>query len=282
VEFDNAASADRAIETLNGRELDGSQLKINRAYQTQQAIKSPDKFNVFVGDLSGEINDQQLFKEFSHFGSLAEARVMWDMSTGRSRGYGFVSFNKPEDAEEALRTMDGKLLGSRVIRCNWAQHHGGRGAVGSLQAGFVEGEASNGQPSPQVTTRMYEAVVSQTPSWHCTVYVGNIPQFTSVTVLLPIFQSLGYVVDFKYQPERGFAFVQYDCHERAALVIVQLTGFQIHGRILKVGWGKEKVAHASYRSPPGHYSRVFSPLQPQPYPFPIPYPYQMPPHQYGP
>lgn len=270
MEFDNAESADRAISELNGKALDGSELKINRAYQTQQAIKSPDKFNIFVGDLSGEINDEQLFKAFAHYGSLAEARVMWDMSTGRSRGYGFVSFNNPEDAAEAIRTMDGKMLGSRVIRCNWALHRGGTKGGGAAGYMSPDGQLPT-HANPQMAAQMYEAVLAQTPSWHCTVYVGNIPQFTSVTALLPIFQSLGYVVDFKYQADRGFAFVQYDCHERAASVIVQLTGSQIQGRVLKVGWAREK-AYGGYRSP-SQYGSSFSPMQ-NPYQYAVPYGFQ--------
>jgi nucleolysin TIA-1/TIAR len=47
---------------------------------------------VFVGDLSPEVNDEVLNKAFGAFGSLSEARVMWDMNSGKSRGYGFLSF----------------------------------------------------------------------------------------------------------------------------------------------------------------------------------------------
>ncbi len=49
---------------------------------------------------------------------------MWDMKTGRSRGYGFVAFRERPDAEKALSSMDGEWLGSRAIRCNWANQKG--------------------------------------------------------------------------------------------------------------------------------------------------------------
>lgn len=47
---------------------------------------------------------------------------MWDHSTGRSKGYGFVSFRTKEEAEAAIEKMHGKQVGSRKVRCGWAQH----------------------------------------------------------------------------------------------------------------------------------------------------------------
>ena len=61
-----------------------------------------------------------LLQAFSTFGPVSEARVMWDMKTGRSRGYGFVAYRDRADADRALSSMDGEWLGSRAIRCNWA------------------------------------------------------------------------------------------------------------------------------------------------------------------
>lgn len=51
-----------------------------------------------------------------------DARVMWDHSTGRSKGYGFVSFRSKEDGDRAIQEMHGHLIGSRRVRCGWAQH----------------------------------------------------------------------------------------------------------------------------------------------------------------
>ena len=45
---------------------------------------------------------------------------MWDMNTGKSRGFGFVAFRNKAHAEQAIATMNGERLGSRAIRVNWA------------------------------------------------------------------------------------------------------------------------------------------------------------------
>lgn len=49
---------------------------------------------------------------------------MWDQLSGKSRGFGFVVFKEKADAEKALAAMNGQWLGSRAIRCNWANQKG--------------------------------------------------------------------------------------------------------------------------------------------------------------
>ena len=77
------------------------------------------RYHVFVGDLSPEVDDYVLKKAFSAFGTMSDARVMWDGNSGKSRGYGFLAFVDKTDAEQAIMIMNGKRLGSRKIRVNW-------------------------------------------------------------------------------------------------------------------------------------------------------------------
>ena len=91
-----------------------------------------------------------------------------------------------------------------------------------------------------MSPQSYDIVLRQTPSWQTTVYLGNIAHFTQQQELIPLLQNFGFIVDFKFHPERGCAFVKYDTHERAALAIIQLAGFNLNGRPLKCGWGKER------------------------------------------
>jgi RNA recognition motif-containing protein len=85
---------------------------------------------LFVGGLSWDTNDQSLAAAFGAFGSVTEAKVISDRDTGRSRGFGFVTFDAPADAQTAIAEMDGKDLDGRTIRVNEAedkQRGGGRG-----------------------------------------------------------------------------------------------------------------------------------------------------------
>ena len=114
-------AAETALQTLNGRKIFDTEVKVNWANQgTANKEDTQNHFHVFVGDLSPEVNDEILNKAFGAFGSLSDARVMWDMSSGKSRGYGFLAFRDKTDAEQAIATMNGEWLGSRAIRVNWA------------------------------------------------------------------------------------------------------------------------------------------------------------------
>ncbi|KAH3678903.1 hypothetical protein WICPIJ_008791 [Wickerhamomyces pijperi] len=309
VEFVNDSEASAAFESLSGSALDGAEITINWAYQSQQSSKDQDLFNVFVGDLATDVNDEFLKKAFERFASLVQAHVMWDMQTGRSRGYGFVSFSDEKDAEEAIQTMNGELIAGRAVRLNWAshklpqqqqQHHqygnghhhnngyrnnsnhhhhhnngnnnsnsnnnnnnnnnGYRNNYHSHHSNYqhiygngnVPNQQSNGQLSNDSTPsagsnastdgliapQTFEAILRKTPTWLTTVYIGNLAHYTTQNDLVPLLQTFGYIVDLKFYPEKGCAFVKYDSHDRAALAIAQLQGLVMNGRPLKSGWGK--------------------------------------------
>lgn len=127
-------AAEQALNTLNGCKIFETEIKVNWAYQNVQAKEDlSSHFHVFVGDLSPEITDEILKKAFAAFGSLTDARVMWDVATGKSRGYGFLAFREKVDADQAIAAMNGEWLGSRAIRVNWANQR--MGANGQMETG---------------------------------------------------------------------------------------------------------------------------------------------------
>lgn len=245
VEFDDPGAAERALNTLNGRRVHNSEIKVNWAYQSNTNNKedTSSHFHIFVGDLSNEVNDEVLLQAFSTFGSVSEARVMWDMKTGRTRGYGFVAFRERSDAEKALSSMDGEWLGSRAIRCNWANQKG-QPSISQQQAmaamGITPTTPFGHHQFPTQGVQSYDMVLSQTPSWQTTVYVGNLTPYTTQNDLVPLFQNFGNVVETRFQSDRGFAFIKMESHEVAAMAICQLSGYNVNGRPLKCSWGKDR------------------------------------------
>jgi cold-inducible RNA-binding protein len=86
---------------------------------------------VFVGGLSWDTNDEGLRTAFAGFGEVVEAKVITDRDTGRSRGFGFVTFADANASQAAIAAMDGKQLDGRNIRVSEAQERrGGPGGGG--------------------------------------------------------------------------------------------------------------------------------------------------------
>ncbi|KAL2610182.1 hypothetical protein R1flu_028755 [Riccia fluitans] len=71
---------------------------------------------LFCGDLGNEVNDEVLTKAFTRFATFNMARVVRDKRTGKTKGYGFVSFANPSDLALALKEMNGKYVGNRPIK----------------------------------------------------------------------------------------------------------------------------------------------------------------------
>jgi RNA recognition motif-containing protein len=84
---------------------------------------------LFVGGLSWDTTEQGLRAAFESFGELEEVKIITDRDTGRSRGFGFVTFSQADDANEAVAQLDGTELDGRNIAVNEARDRdrGGRG-----------------------------------------------------------------------------------------------------------------------------------------------------------
>lgn len=259
IDYHDRASAALAIMTLHGRQLYGQALKVNWAYATGQREDTSGHFNVFVGDLSPEVTDATLFACFSVYPSCSDARVMWDHKTGRSKGYGFVSFRNQQDAQSAINDLTGKWLGNRQIRCNWA----------TKGAGFNEDKQINDNENALILTsgssdagkeNANEEAPENNPSY-TTVYVGNLSHEVTQAELHCHFHALGTgtIEEVRTQMGKGFGFVRYHTHEEAAQAIQMANGMIVRGRTMKCSWGSKPT-------PPGTNS---SPLPPPAQPYQI-------------
>lgn len=93
---------------------------------------------LFVGGLSWNTTDDGLRAGFERFGTVTDAKVIQDRETGKSRGFGFVTFESAEIAQSACDEMNGKDLDGRTIRVSVAEDRragGGGGGGGYRGAG---------------------------------------------------------------------------------------------------------------------------------------------------
>ncbi len=79
------------------------------------------KNKLYVGNLPFTINDGTLAEMFAEFGDVSEAKVITDKFSGRSKGFGFVTFANEEDAAKAIEAMNGKDTEGRPLTVNVAK-----------------------------------------------------------------------------------------------------------------------------------------------------------------
>ena len=77
--------------------------------------------NIYVGNLSYELTEEELQKAFEDFGQVESTRLIKDMYSGRSKGFGFVEMPDDEAGQSAIDGLDGKELKGRAIKVNKAR-----------------------------------------------------------------------------------------------------------------------------------------------------------------
>lgn len=77
--------------------------------------------NIYVGNLSYQVSDQELQEVFEEFGDVVSAKVIKDRETGRSKGFGFIEMTDDADAQTAIDELDGREINGRAVKVNKAR-----------------------------------------------------------------------------------------------------------------------------------------------------------------
>jgi RNA recognition motif-containing protein len=73
---------------------------------------------MYVGNLSFEVNENELKELMSEFGNVASAKIITDRESGRSKGFGFVEMDDNTEASKAINALNGKMLKGRAMVVN--------------------------------------------------------------------------------------------------------------------------------------------------------------------
>lgn len=79
------------------------------------------KNKLYVGNLSKDVNDEKLSSMFKEYGEVKETAVIIDRDTDTSKGFGFVTFTNDEDADKAIKALDGKDIEGSILKVNIAK-----------------------------------------------------------------------------------------------------------------------------------------------------------------
>ncbi|HDR15798.1 MAG TPA: RNA-binding protein [Desulfobacteraceae bacterium] len=77
--------------------------------------------NIYVGNLSYNVTEEDLQQAFAAFGQVASASIIKDQFSGRSKGFGFVEMPVKEEAQAAIAGMNGKMMDDRALNVNEAR-----------------------------------------------------------------------------------------------------------------------------------------------------------------
>jgi RNA recognition motif-containing protein len=99
--------------------------------------------NIYVGNLSHEVTEEDLKEAFEGFGQIESVKIIKDNYTGISKGFGFVEISNNTDARSAIDGLNDKELKGRAIKVNTAhprtENRGGAGGFGGGRRGGRQG-----------------------------------------------------------------------------------------------------------------------------------------------
>ena len=99
--------------------------------------------NIYVGNLSYEVTEEDLQKAFEGFGQTESVKIIKDNYSGRSKGFGFVEMSNNADAQSAINDLNDTEIKGRTLKVNKArprtENRGGRGGYGGGRRGGRQG-----------------------------------------------------------------------------------------------------------------------------------------------
>jgi len=102
---------------------------------------------LFVGNLSFNTTENDLNDAFAPHGTVTETNLMMDRTTGRSRGFAFVTMSTPEEAQKAIEALNGKSIDGRALTVNVAKPREERPGGGGGRREFGGGGGGGGARS---------------------------------------------------------------------------------------------------------------------------------------
>ncbi len=129
VTFADETSAKAAVEKMDGSSLDNRPIRVSIAEERQdrpeedgssQESTNEDR-KVFLGALDWKTDDNTLRRAFEEFGSIEGIRIVTDRYTGKSKGFGFITFSSPVEAKVAIEKMDGIRIDGKAIHVHKAK-----------------------------------------------------------------------------------------------------------------------------------------------------------------
>ncbi|KRY49578.1 Polyadenylate-binding protein 1, partial [Trichinella britovi] len=230
VHFETEESAQKAIDKINGMLLDGKKVYVGkfipRAQRMREIGETTRKFtNVYVKNFDENFTDQCLVDLFSKFGKIQSCVVMKE--DDKSKGFGFVSFENPEDAEAAVKEMNEYQLPSgRKLYVGRAQKKAERQAELKRRYEMLKLER----------IQQYEGV---------NLYLKNLDDSVDDAQLRKAFEKFGVITSAKVMTDekgqsKGFGFVCFSSPDEATRAVSEMNNQKLGNKPLYVALAQRK------------------------------------------
>ncbi|EMR09068.1 hypothetical protein PNEG_02838 [Pneumocystis murina B123] len=220
-------------------EIDKKETKKNKTNTGQDAEGSK---TIFVGGLSWNVDDNWLAKEFESVGTVLSSRVITNKNSGKSKGFGYVEFSTPEEAQAAL-TYSGKEIDGRVINVD-----------------ISTGLSANLKNNASTRANKYGDIRSPKSD---TLFIGNLSFKANEEAVRTAFSRIGGIVEIRLPTNRktgqlkGFGYIQFSSIEDAEKAI-EMNGHFISGRPIRLDFSTKKnnnTAHATFNNSLNNYKK---------------------------
>ncbi|KAL5753015.1 hypothetical protein ACOSP7_023190 [Xanthoceras sorbifolium] len=228
VQFDNEEAAKSAIDKLNGMLLNDKQVYVGPFLRKQERESATDKSrfnNVYIKNLSESTTEDDLRKCFGEYGTITSSVVMRD-ADGKSKGFGFVNFDDPNDAARAVDALNGKKFDDK----EWY--------VGKAQKKYEREMELKGrfEQNLKETADKFEGL---------NLYVKNLDDSFTDDKLKELFSEFGTITSCKVMRDpngisRGSGFVAFSTAEEASRALSEMNGKMVVSKPLYVALAQRK------------------------------------------
>jgi nucleolin len=188
---------------------------------------------IFVGNVAWTVDNDRLSQEFAECGEVVSARVQLDRNTGRSRGFGYVTFATSEAVEAAIALQGTKEIDGRTLNIDKSNDTGGNKAANRDNRAQAFGD-----------TRSAPSNV---------LFVGNLSWDTTEDALWEVFQEHGAVDSVRVPTDResgkpkGYGYIEFSNAESAKKAIDALNGQEIGGRTVRLDFSTPRDGGGGHR-----------------------------------
>merc|ERR1711936_1201934 len=216
VNFQQPADAERALDTMNFDVLKGRPIRIMWS-QRDPSLRRSGVGNVFIKNLDKAIDNKAMYDTFSAFGNILSCKVAQDISSGESKGYGFVHFETEEAALSAIQKVNGMLLNGKKV------------FVGRF-----------------VPRKDREIELGEKAKKFTNVFIKNLSEDVEESSLMELFEKYGKITSLKVMKgddskSKGFGFVSYEDSIHAEAACDDLNGKEVEGKPIYVGRAQKKA-----------------------------------------